>query len=248
MKQSSVNELMLRAWHNIYNDYKKQRTIMTTQSTLEQLVQDTVNTFITLEQSFSVYDVTTNIRSLVNSGAVIPSDLYYNVVDNFYDIPHSEVKAIFTDLVEDNGFDAPLTKDFNGSYFLYTPAIAPPTGVAQAAQAFLSTSPSQALVDALLKIPNATVVKFGRNAGRPLNFGLPVGKKVAAAVAKASGNSLDRTTVINRVKQYLNGCKARKANPTPRQIQSAIKRNGKSTGWSRSELSQIRRDIEAGNI
>src|SRR6266542_233694 len=96
-----ANEYMQRAWQNIYNDAQKQRKTMNTQ-TLEQLVQDTVDTFIALGQSFSIYDITTNIRTLVNSGVVVPVNL--PIFGGSYFISHSDVKTTFSDLVEDNGF------------------------------------------------------------------------------------------------------------------------------------------------
>jgi hypothetical protein len=198
--------------------------------TLEQLVQDTVDTFIALGQSFSVYDITTNIRNLANSGAVEPigTRVYGQAFD--FQIEHSDVKSIFNELYEDNGFSEPLSCSFTGSYYLYS-ALGAVNPVAATVRA--KVSPLQSLTQA--------VQKFGQAAKSAT-------AATAALSAVAPKGALDEATVISRVRQYLDGCEQRGVTPTSRQIQSAIKRNGKSTGWSRSELDSIRNDINAGLI
>lgn len=198
--------------------------------TLEQLVQDTVNTFLSSGQSFSVYDITTNIRNLVNAGAVVPTDVPVDGAGDFYDIQHSIVKRIFVDLFEDNGFAKPLTRTFVGSYFTYTADSNFQTAVKGA------TSAVARLASALGTQRNASslVVPAQRT------------KFKAQTLPTTPVGALDATIVVGRVRQYLDGCKKRSFTPTPRQIQSAIKRGGKSTGWSRTDLNGIRNSIQAG--
>lgn len=54
--------------------------------------------------------------------------------------------------------------------------------------------------------------------------------------------------VVDRVRQYLSGSSLRGTNPTLKQIQSAIKRGNKSTGWTVTELAPIQQGILAGTI
>lgn len=204
--------------------------MQTQTQTLEELIQDTVNTFLALGQSFSVYDVTTNIRNLVNSGEVVPVGVAVFGAGQYFIIEHSEVKAIFTDLYQDNGFAEPLSRTFTGSFYLYSAA-----GAVQPVQPTVTAkvSPLSALGTALSNLGNASLLAVKGIQSR--NFTAPVG-------------GLDQGTVISRVRQYLDGCDQRGFTPTARQIQSAIKRNGKSTGWSRSELNSIRDAIQAGTV
>lgn len=49
----------------------------------------------------------------------------------------------------------------------------------------------------------------------------------------------DKVSVMERIKKYLNGCKARNFRPSLKQVQSAIKRGDESTGWQCSDLKDI---------
>jgi hypothetical protein len=52
-----------------------------------------------------------------------------------------------------------------------------------------------------------------------------------------------RSTVVERVKLYLNHCASRNYRPSLKQVQSAIKRQDKSTGWTCEELSDVVNDL-----
>lgn len=56
---------------------------------------------------------------------------------------------------------------------------------------------------------------------------------------RASVDELSRSDATERIRKYLNNCQIRKFHPTLRQVQSAIKRNNVSTGWSCDEIGDI---------
>ncbi len=208
---------------------------MTQQATLRELVKGAVEGFLVTDTKFSVHDVTQSIRHLVNSGAVeVPTLKVSGQAFNF-EITHEDVKHYFTELYDDSQFSQQLTRNFNGRYFEY--------------QGINTASPATAMLrNALNALGNASSIAIPAQ-GKSLNFANKYASAagVVTQVASAAGK-LGRTEVVNRVRMYLQNCSRRGVTPTNRQIQSAIKRNGKSTGWGRGELDQIRVDINNGTI
>lgn len=207
---------------------------MAKQATLKELVLGAVEGFLATNSKFSVHDVTQSIRQVVNSGAVEVPALFVPGQAFKFEITHDDVKFYFNELYTDSLFSQPLVRKFNGTYFVYE-------GAQNSSQP--QTSPMAAAGQAVTQLGNA-LAKLG-NAS---SIAVPQVQSAAAAVQQAAAGKLGRTEVVNRVRLYLQNCSTRGVTPTNRQIQSAIKRNGKSTGWTRSDLDQIRVGINSGTI
>jgi hypothetical protein len=173
---------------------------------LNQLVQHVVEGFILTDTPFSVYDVTTSIRTLVNSGAVNAPDLAVSGRDFKFAVEHDEVRQEFIDLLTVKGFSNKLNKNWTGKFFEYVPST----------QVTSRAKPSSGLVSSTVQ-------------------------------TTSNSSKLDKPEVLRRVRTYLTNCDANKFTPTLKQIQSAIKRGNKSTGWSRQELDVIRREVRSNN-
>src|SRR5687768_12095718 len=92
---------------------------MAKQATLKELVLGAVEGFLATGTPFSVHDITTSIRQVVNSGAVEIPALYVNGRSFKYEIDHGDVKYYFNELNDSKLFSQPLTRNFNGTYFVY---------------------------------------------------------------------------------------------------------------------------------
>lgn len=212
---------------------------MTKQATLRELVLGAVEGFLATDTKFSVYGVTQSIRQLVNSGAVeVPALEVFGQPFSF-SITHDDVKHYFNELYEDSAFSESLVRNFNGTYFEY--------------QGLGTASPALTMLgNALVARRNASAIAVPSMSaqGKSLNFANKFGQSssAAGAVVQAAAGKLGRTEVVDRVRTYLQNCSQRGVTPTNRQIQSAIKRNGKSTGWGRNDLDQIRVGINNGTI
>jgi hypothetical protein len=212
---------------------------MAKQSNLRQLVEGVVEGFLATDRTFSVHEITTSIREVVNAGLVeIPSLAVSNEAFK-YDISHEEVRYYFNELFLGNQFSKPLTRSFNGTYFEYSAQKAPVTTLRPKTLNFANNPVAKmgtalgSLASALHSMRNASVIAV---------------PSAASTVQQAAAGKLGRTEVISRVRQYLTSCKQRGMTPTNKQIQSAIKRNGKSTGWTRGDLDKIRVGINSGSI
>lgn len=73
----------------------------------------------------------------------------------------------------------------------------------------------------------------------PVYASVPTTPTPATPVTPTSTVTLTDGELRRRIDQYMNGCQKLGKIPTRRQIQSAIKRNGKSTGLSRQECGHI---------
>lgn len=204
---------------------------MTKQVTLKELVLGAVEGFLSTDSSFSVHNLTQSIRNVVNSGAVEIPALLVDGQAFKYEISHDDVKFYFNDLFLNNSFTQPLSRSWQGGYFLYygdmTPAQVNPIKATSNALNRLGGSLSVLGNSGTIKVPSAAAL---------------VSQQAAAS------NKLPRTEVINRVRTYQTNCGFRGVSPTPKQIQSAIKRGSKSTGWTRSELQGIWQDLTNGTI
>jgi len=208
---------------------------MAKQATLKELVLGAVEGFLATNSKFSVHDVTQSIRQVVNSGAVEVPALFVPGQAFKFEITHDDVKYYFNELYTDSLFSQPLVRQFNGTYFVYEGAPTAPKSL-NFANNFPASQASNAannLAKSLNSLGNASAV---------------VVPSAAQAVQQAAAGKLGRTEVVNRVRLYLQNCATRGVTPTNRRIQSAIKRNGKSTGWTRSDLDQIRVGINSGTI
>lgn len=210
---------------------------MAKQLTLKELIVGVVEGFLVTATPFSVHDITNSIREIVNTGIVEVPALRVDGQAFKFEIGHDDVKFYFNELYQNGLFSKPLVRTFNGAYFIYEAATAAPPSkpinFATAAPLTSRGSSINQLMSALGGLRNATTIAV---------------PSVAAVVQQAASSTLGRNEVVERVRQYLRNCKARGFTPSSKQIQSAIKRNGKSTGWSRTDLNQIRHGINNGSI
>jgi len=178
--------------------------------TLQDAVLEQVTEFATNNQTFSVHDVTRNIRTKVAQGGLEIPEVEVTGATFKFDIRHDRVKSIFLDLLNTGIFDPNFTlnRQFNGTYFEYTPALN--SNVAPASVPSVSSPYVQ--VASVSSQPN---------------------------VPKTSTGKTDSLVIKDRVKTYLANCVTRQFRPTLKQIQSAIKRGNVSTGWSVSELENL---------
>lgn len=93
--------------------------------TLQTAVLMQVKEFAENNTTFSVHDVTRNIRTKVYSGNLEVPETEVAGASFRHDIPHTKVKAIFDELWRTGVFDPILTlsRNFNGTYFEYTPQL-----------------------------------------------------------------------------------------------------------------------------
>lgn len=210
---------------------------MAKQATLKELVLGAVEGFLATDTPFSVHDLTTSIRQVVNSGAIEIPALYVSGQAFKYDISHDDVKFYFSELNDAELFSQLLARKFNGTFNVFrgadSPAVSNPLKLKV-------PSPFQGAAQAIANLGNAL-----GSMTKAIGTKTP---SIATAVQQASAGKLGRTEVVDRVRLYLSNCDKRGINPTNKQIQSAIKRGGKSTGWTRSDLDQIRQGINNGSI
>src|SRR6185503_4576118 len=91
--------------------------------TLQTAVLKTVKDLASQNTTFSVHDITRKVRDQVNTGALeIPETKVQGT--NRFDIQHVKVKSLFDELWRNGVFDPDfsLTRNFNGTYFEYTPS------------------------------------------------------------------------------------------------------------------------------
>lgn len=91
--------------------------------TLQTAVLMQVKEFAAANIAFSVHDITREVRSKVNSGALEIPEVEVAGASFRFDIPHTKVKALFNELWETGVFDPDfaLDRQFNGTYFEFTP-------------------------------------------------------------------------------------------------------------------------------
>lgn len=179
--------------------------------TLQDAVLEQVKQFVDSGEQFSVYNVTTAIRTKCNAGLLdIPEVLNSNPHSQFkYDVRHDSVKATFAELFEDspqNGFPA-LTRQFSGQYWVYE--------ADAAGDGTVDNSPIQVVTS----VPAAPAT-------------------APAAIPATPPPPVSETEVKRRIKIYLENCTKAGSIPTPKQVQSAIKRN-RSTGYSYDKITSI---------
>lgn len=94
--------------------------------TLQTAVLMQVKEFAQSQQSFSVHDITRNIRSKTGSGEIEIPEVEVSGASFRYDIPHVKVKQNFDEMWRTGVFDPffTLNRQFNGQYFVYTPSVA----------------------------------------------------------------------------------------------------------------------------
>lgn len=189
--------------------------------TLQNAVLLQVKEFVNNKQTFSVHDITCNIRSKASSGDLEIPEVEVSGASFRFDIPHNKIKALFNDLWNTGVFDPDFTLDrkFNGTYFEYTPSLVSGNAVIQpgACTSSNTIAATPAVTVQSQSVPTPTVQT-------PM-FTLVRGK-VPSSVVK------------DRVSFYLDNCQSRNFQPTLKQVQSAIKRNV-STGWSYEELENL---------
>ena len=93
--------------------------------TLQSAVLLQVKEFVKNKQTFSVHDITRNIRSKASSGDLEIPETEVSGTSFKNDIPHAKVKNIFDNLWQTGVFDSEFTLSrlFNGTYFEYTPTL-----------------------------------------------------------------------------------------------------------------------------
>ena len=93
--------------------------------TLQTAVLMQVQEFANQNQAFSVHDITRNVRTKTFKGELDIPEVKVIGASTRFDIPHTQVKSIFDDLWNTGVFDPMLTlsRNFNGTYFVYTPTL-----------------------------------------------------------------------------------------------------------------------------
>lgn len=182
---------------------------------LQTAVLLVVREFANSNKPFSIHDITRTVRTKAFNGELeIPESVIAGT--NRYDIPHTKIKALFDDLWRTGVFDPEFTLNrqfINNTYFEYTP-----TSV-NGAYATTPTPPVQVISVSAPVQPNAPSV---------------TPSQVAVPFVKPS-----KKDVSERVELYLDNCATRNFRPTLKQVQSAIKRNNHSSGWTCEELQEI---------
>lgn len=181
--------------------------------TLQTAVLMQVKDFANAQQTFSVFDITRTIREKTGNGDIEIPEVEVSGASFRFDIPHAKVKAIFDELWRTGVFDPlfTLNRNFNGTYFEYTPQIAG------------NVSATPAPVPTFAVTPSAPVLSVS----------------TAPTTTATSSGKPSRSDVTPRVKLYLDNCASRNFRPTLKQVQSAIKRGDVSTGWTCDELSDL---------
>jgi hypothetical protein len=177
-----------------------------------------VKEFAANNQTFSVFDITRTIREKTAQGELEIPEVEVSGAEFRFDISHPKVKALFDELYRTGVFDSEFTlaRTFTGmiggnaSYFEYTPTLV----------GNVATTPA----------PVAPPVTPNYPWG-PASNPTPPAVPQSVTPAPVGGND-----ITNRVQQYLAGCVIRNFRPTLKQVQSAIKRNGHSTGVSCEDL------------
>lgn len=92
--------------------------------TLQTAVLMQVKEFANNNKAFSVHDITREVRSKVNQGVLEIPEVEVAGASFRFDIPHAKVKALFDELWRTGVFDPDfsLNRNFNGTYFEYTPS------------------------------------------------------------------------------------------------------------------------------
>ena len=183
--------------------------------TLQTAVQMQVKEFAAVNRVFSVHDITTEIRQKVNSGALeIPETEVPNGGQVRFNIPHPTVKGLFDEMWRNGVFtpDFSLNRNFNGTYFEYTPQVTTPV---------VSAAP------------------FGTVAPAPVASFSVSQPAVVAPTVTATTSVVTKKTIVERISLYLTNCGNRSFRPTLKQVQSAIKRGDVSTGWSCEDIKTI---------
>ncbi len=196
------------------NNLKSNNTMSNTAQsvTLQDAVLSQVKEFAANGTTFSVHDITTQIRAKVNAAQLeIPECEVPNSSIRF-NISHPTVKGVFENLWRQGVFNPDFTLDrqFNGTYFQYSPVpVAAPVGTSVASPTPVASVPFAALYSA------------------------------STGVVPSNAPATDRATIENRIQLYLNNCAARSFRPSLKQVQSAIKRGDVSTGWSCEDIKTV---------
>ena len=191
--------------------------------TLQTAVLMQVKEFAQNNTPFSIHDITRAIRSKCASGELEIPEVETQNFSFRYDIQHSKVKVFFDDLWRNGVFDPEFSlnrKFVNGMYFEYTPT--------------LNTPIPSTLGSGI--VPSATPAPTD-----PVYLGTPITSIAPASpvIATILNGMVTRPVIIDRVKLYLANCRKQGFCPTLKQVQSAIKRNNRSTGWTCPELSDV---------
>jgi len=91
--------------------------------TLQTAVLMQIKEFASIQQPFSVHDVTRAVRSKTSQGELEIPEVEVAGASFRFDISHSKVKSIFDELWRTGVFDPTFTLDrkFTGMYYEYTP-------------------------------------------------------------------------------------------------------------------------------
>ena len=191
--------------------------------TLQTAVLMQVKEFAQNNTPFSVHDITRTIRSKTSQGELEIPEVEVSGASFRFDIPHPKVKALFDELWRTGVFDPDFTliRKFNGMYFEYTPASG--NGGALAG---VSVAPTAT--------PTATATATNAS-----NVGQNWGATNPAVQATVLHGKPTEVVIGDRVRRYLTNCVLRNFRPSLKKVQSAIKRDNFSTGWSCDDLKAI---------
>lgn len=194
---------------------------------LQTAVLMQVQEFVQSGQAFSRYDITKALRQKCNDGLLeIPEVENVNSSPRF-DIRKNAVDNIFEQLYQNclaNGLP-PLTYTYNQvlGYRVFS-----------ADQNAVQPTPTP------VQAPTVTLASFPPAAPLPATLAnSPVSPTQVVSVPVTAVTTPDDSELRRRVGLYMGNCQKIGKTPTLRQIQSAIKRDGKSTGLSRRECGNI---------
>jgi len=165
--------------------------------TLQTAVLMQTKEFASQNKQFSVHDITRAVRSKVSGGNLEIPEVEVSGASFRFDIPHAKVKAIFDELWRTGVFDTDfsLSRNFNGTYFEYTPTLVATSPIYQPVAA---TPVSQPVPSNIIQFPTPPV---------------------------ATATKVSDSVVQDRIASYLDNCESKGFHPTLKQVQSAIKRD-----------------------
>jgi hypothetical protein len=156
---------------------------------IEEAVLKTVNAFLDTDKTFSIFDITQQIRQDAENGVIEIPTLRVDNQPFEFDIPHSVVKDVFLAYVAQGVFNQGLVRKWNGQYFVYqgavnvaaNNAVLPSAPVSQPYTAPLSSSGSSKLPKDIVIIRIGMYLKNCKSRGSN-----PTVKQIQSAIKRGN--------------------------------------------------------------